>query len=122
MRTSRDKEGKVLLDLPRAPLPPADMPGPARLSPTWDATLLVRALRTQVLLEPFRPSSSTPSLRTRLDGPGRRRLGGNGTSNGPGRAMLVLEPFEQLLNRAPLIDSISATTGLYQRSPSEHPA
>jgi len=36
--------------------------------------------------------------------------------------MLVLEPFEQLLNRAPLIDSISATTGLYQRSPSEHPA
>jgi hypothetical protein len=55
LRTFRDEEGKTLLDLPRAPLPPPETPAPVRFLPTWDATLLVHARRTQILPEAFRP-------------------------------------------------------------------
>ncbi|MGQ0551299.1 MAG: DNA glycosylase AlkZ-like family protein [Armatimonadota bacterium] len=51
----RDEQGGELLDLPRAPLPDPDMPAPVRFLPTWDATLLVHARRTQILPEPYRP-------------------------------------------------------------------
>lgn len=54
LRTFRDEEGKELLDLRRAPLPSADTPAPVRFLPTWDATLLVHARRTQILPERFR--------------------------------------------------------------------
>jgi DNA glycosylase AlkZ-like len=50
-----DDEGKELLDLPRAPLPGGDVPAPVRFLPTWDATLLVHARRTQILPEAYRP-------------------------------------------------------------------
>lgn len=55
LRRFRDENGKELLDLPRAPLPPADTPAPARFLPVWDATLLVHARRTQILPEEYRP-------------------------------------------------------------------
>jgi winged helix DNA-binding protein len=55
LRRFRDEKGGLLVDLPRAPLPSADTPAPARLLPTWDATLLVHARRTQVLPEEHRP-------------------------------------------------------------------
>ncbi|MGH2674793.1 MAG: DNA glycosylase AlkZ-like family protein, partial [Actinomycetota bacterium] len=42
-------------DLPRAPLPDPDTPAPVRFLPTWDATLLAHARRTQILPEPYRP-------------------------------------------------------------------
>jgi DNA glycosylase AlkZ-like len=54
LRTFRDEEGPELVDLPRAPLP-GDVPAPARFLPTWDATLLVHARRTQILPEEYRP-------------------------------------------------------------------
>ena len=44
-----------LIDVPRAPLPPADTEAPVRFVPTWDATLLVHARRTQILPEEHRP-------------------------------------------------------------------
>lgn len=47
-------ESGELLDLPRAPLPDRDTPAPARLLPSWDATLLVHARRTGILPEPYR--------------------------------------------------------------------
>ena len=50
-----DEDGGELLDVPGAPLPDADTPAPARLLPTWDATLLVHARRTGLLPERFRP-------------------------------------------------------------------
>jgi DNA glycosylase AlkZ-like len=53
LRTFRDETGKRLVDLPRAPLP-GDMPAPARFLPTWDATLLAHARRTQILPEQHR--------------------------------------------------------------------
>jgi hypothetical protein len=55
LRHFRDERGGLLLDLPRAPLPAADTPAPARFLPTWDATLLVHCRRTQILPEEHRP-------------------------------------------------------------------
>ncbi len=60
LRRFRDEGGKPLVDLPRAPLP-GDVPRPPRFLPTWDATLLVHARRTQILPEELpRRGSSTP--------------------------------------------------------------
>ena len=55
LRRFRDEEGKELFDLPRAPLPDPETPAPPRFLPTWDATLLVHARRTQILPEDYRP-------------------------------------------------------------------
>ncbi len=55
LRRLRDEDGRELLDLPRAPLPDAATPAPVRFLPTWDATLLAHARRTQILPEPYRP-------------------------------------------------------------------
>lgn len=63
LRRFRDEQGGELLDLPRAPLPDPDTPAPVRFLPTWDATLLVHARRTQVLPEEYRNlvfSTKTP--------------------------------------------------------------
>jgi hypothetical protein len=54
LRRFRKEDGPELLDLPRAPLPPAETPAPARFLPTWDATLLVHARRTGILAEEHR--------------------------------------------------------------------
>ena len=54
LRTFSAEDGAELVDLPRAPLPPADTPAPVRFLPTWDATLLVHARRTQILPERHR--------------------------------------------------------------------
>jgi hypothetical protein len=50
----RTEDDEQLLDVRGAPLPPADSPAPVRFLPTWDATLLVHARRTQILPERFR--------------------------------------------------------------------
>jgi hypothetical protein len=54
LRRLRDDEGRELLDVPGSPLPDPDTPAPVRFLPTWDATLLVHARRTQVLPERYR--------------------------------------------------------------------
>ncbi len=59
----RDEKGGELLDLPGSPLPDPDTPVPVRFLPTWDATLLVHARRTQILPERYRQfvfSTKTP--------------------------------------------------------------
>ena len=55
LRRFRDRDGGELVDLPRAPLPDPATFAPVRFLPTWDATLLVHARRTQILPERFRP-------------------------------------------------------------------
>lgn len=55
LRRFRSEQGKGLVDLPKLPLPDPCTPAPVRFLPTWDATLLVHARRTQVLPEAYRP-------------------------------------------------------------------
>ena len=55
LRRFRDEQGRDLFDLPRAPLPDAETPAPARFIPVWEAMLLVHARRTGVLPEELRP-------------------------------------------------------------------
>src|SRR5262249_27432738 len=77
---------------------PGDVPAPARFLPTWDATLLVHARRTQILPEQHRervfhvrnPQSVSTFL---VDGTvaGTWRVEPSGR-----RGTLVVEPFEGL--------------------------
>ena len=63
LRRFTDEGGEELIDLPRAPLPDPDTPGPVRFLPTWDASLLVHARRTGILAEEHRSkvfSAKTP--------------------------------------------------------------
>src|SRR6202165_2224893 len=55
LRLFRDERGARLFDVAGAPLPGPDTPAPVRFLPTWDATLLVHARRTQIMPEPYRP-------------------------------------------------------------------
>ncbi len=50
----RDENRRELLDLVRAPLPPADTPAPVRFLPKWDNVLLGFADRTRVLSDEHR--------------------------------------------------------------------
>jgi hypothetical protein len=58
LRTFRDDRGRVLLDLPRAPLPDGDTPAPVRFLPKWDSSLLGYAPpeRTRIQPEKYRPT------------------------------------------------------------------
>ena len=59
----RAEDGTAMVDLPDAPRPDPDTPVPVRFLPTWDATLLVHARRTQLLPEVHRTkvfSTKTP--------------------------------------------------------------
>jgi hypothetical protein len=55
LRRFRDERGGELLDVPDGPLPDPGTPAPARFLPSFDATLLIQARRTQILPEAFRP-------------------------------------------------------------------
>jgi hypothetical protein len=54
LRQLRDEDGRRLLDLPRAPLPPARTEAPPRFLPMWDSSLLAHADRSRILPEPYR--------------------------------------------------------------------
>jgi len=97
LRRFRDEKGRELVDLPRAPLPEASTPAPVRFLPTWDATLLVHARRTQILPERYRPlvfNTKTPHSKPTLliDG----AIAGTWRYEG-GRVQV--EPFEPLPRR-----------------------
>ncbi len=51
----RTETGGELVDVPEAPLPPAETPAPVRFLGQWDANLLVHARRAQILPEEHRP-------------------------------------------------------------------
>ena len=94
LRRFRDERGEELLDLPRTPLPDPETLAPVRFLPTWDATLLVHARRTQILPERYRPNvfdTKTPhSVPTFLvDG----QVAGTWKFE---RDRVQLEPFERL--------------------------
>ena len=57
----RDEEGRVLLDLPGQPLPPADTPLPPRLLGHWDQALLAYQDRERIIPPELRPLQLTLS-------------------------------------------------------------
>jgi hypothetical protein len=54
LRRFRDERGRELLDLPRAPLPPADSRAPVRFLPRYDNLVLSHADRTRVVADEHR--------------------------------------------------------------------
>jgi len=56
LRRFHDDRGRVLLDLPEAPLPDGDTPAPVRFLPKWDSSILAYAPpeRTRILPEKLR--------------------------------------------------------------------
>ena len=63
LRTFGTDTGEKLFDVRSGPLPPPDAPAPVRFLPTFDATMLVHARRTQILPERYRSqifSTKTP--------------------------------------------------------------
>jgi Winged helix DNA-binding domain len=98
LRYFRDEKGGLLVDLPRAALPAPDTPAPVRFLPTWDATLLVHARRTQILPEEHRAkvfSTKTPqSMPTfTVDG----QVAGSWRYD---KDKMTLQPFERLSKEA----------------------
>jgi hypothetical protein len=98
LRRFRDELGNELLDLRGASVPDPETPVPVRFLPTWDATLLVHARRTQILPERYRPlvfNTKTPhSVTTFLvDG----HVAGTWRSEG-GR--VKIQPFDRLSRSA----------------------
>ena len=119
LRTFRDEAGRELLDLPRAPLPPGDVSPPVRFLPTWDATLLAHARRTQILPERFRDlvfHVRTPqSVATFLaDG---AVAGTWRVERAARKATLIAEPFEPLPrgSRADLLDEAARLVRFHER-------
>jgi hypothetical protein len=101
VRLFRDEHGEELVDLARAPLPDPDTPAPVRFLPTFDATLLVHARRTQILPERYRsrifnvrtPQSEATFL---VDG----RVGGTWRAEGGGVHTDPFEPLARGIRRA----------------------
>jgi len=56
LRRFRDERDRLLLDLPRAPLPDGATPAPVRFLPKWDSSILAYAApeRTRILPDEFR--------------------------------------------------------------------
>jgi hypothetical protein len=54
LRRFADEAGRALVDVPRAPLPPAQTPAQPRFLPMWDSSLLAHADRTRILPEEYR--------------------------------------------------------------------
>ena len=97
LRIFRDENGNELLDLPDAPLPPADAPAPPRFVPEYDNLVLAHADRTRVISDEHRSRVFLSAARVRatflLDG----FVGGTWKIEKiKGAATLVIEPFEPL--------------------------
>jgi hypothetical protein len=54
LRRFRDEHGRQLLDVPRAPLPPASMAAPVRLLPAFEECLLAHADRARIVSDEHR--------------------------------------------------------------------
>ena len=100
LRRFRDEGGRVLLDVPRAPLPAADTPAPVRFLPKWEESILAYDERSRILPKHLQSTvirKNGDALETFLvDGvvAGLWRV-----ERAKRKATLVLEPFAPLPNR-----------------------
>ena len=96
----RDERGDELLDLPGAPLPPADTPAPPRFVPDYDNLVLSHADRRRVISDEHRKKVFLSAARVRatflLDGFVR---GVWKVEKNQRTATLVVEPFGRLSRR-----------------------
>ena len=97
LRVFRDEDGSELLDLPYAPLPPADTPAPPRFVPEYDNLLLSHADRRRIISDEHRKKVFLSAARVRatflVDG----FVGGTWkVERKRDTATLVIEPFEML--------------------------
>ncbi|MBA2715306.1 MAG: winged helix DNA-binding domain-containing protein [Rubrobacteraceae bacterium] len=103
LRAFRDERGNELLDLPDAPLPPADTPAPVRFVPDYDNLILSHADRRRVIADEYRSKVFLSAARVRatflVDGFVR---GAWKIERARGTAALVIEPFETLSREARL--------------------
>lgn len=94
LRSFRDESGKELLDLPDAPLPPADTPAPVRFVPDYDNLVLAHAGRRRMLADEYRSRIFLSAARVRatflVDG---FVQGAWKIEKSKGTATLVIEPF-----------------------------
>jgi hypothetical protein len=100
LRSFRDEGDNELLDLPDAPLPPADAPAPVRFVPDYDNLILSHADRTRVIADEHRNKVFLSAARVRatflLDG---FVSGAWKIERSKKEATLVIEPFEHLSKR-----------------------
>jgi hypothetical protein len=61
LRVLHDPDGRELLDLPRAPRPPASTPAPPRFLPDYDNVLLSHADRNHVIRDEHRSAMQRPN-------------------------------------------------------------
>ena len=97
LRIFWDERGNELLDVPDAPLPPADTPAPARFVPEYDNLVLSHADRSRVISDEYRSKVFLSAGRVRatflVDGfvRGTWRI-----EKSRSAATLVIEPFGPL--------------------------
>jgi hypothetical protein len=99
--TFRDEQGRELFDVPGAPLPPATLPVPVRFLPDFDNLVLAHHDRRRIIVDKYRPfvfPGNSMVLPTFLV---------DGFVQGvwkivrtQARAKLVIQPFEQLTEKA----------------------
>lgn len=93
LRRFHDERGRELLDLRRAPLPPASSEAPPRFLPRWDSALLAHSDRSRILPDRYRKAV------IRRNGEVQQTFLVDGFVAGTWRVdggRVVLEPFERL--------------------------
>jgi hypothetical protein len=103
LRRFRDERDRVLLDLPRLPIPDERTPVPVRLLPKWDAALLSHADRTRILPAAYhgtvvRTINGEVLATYLIDG---MVAGVWSTQRKAGHATLTLRPFRSAQNGTP---------------------
>jgi hypothetical protein len=100
--TFRDDRGRLLYDLPNAPIAAADVPAPMRFLPPFDSSILAHRDRTRILPEAFRDTvirkrNGTMLASFTVDG---LIAGWWRADRVRGRFAVVAEPFEPIPLRA----------------------
>jgi len=93
LRTFRDERGRVLLDLPDAEIPDADVPAPPRFLPAFDNAVLGYADRSRVIDDDHRGLSVTGARFLLVDG---RVAATWDVRNDDGTTVLTIDPLTEL--------------------------